>query len=580
MLNLTLLIWLHVVMAKNKKFRLHFLSAVFLIVASLMVAKLFFVQVVKGQDYRIEADREYKKPVNKVFTRGTIYFTSHDGQRVSGATLQSGYTLAINPTQLKSPEATYNALTAIVPLDYADFLKRAEKLNDPYEELASRLTVEQAEIIKNLRLAGVYLVEDNWRFYPGGTLAAHLLGRMGSQGGEDDYAGQYGLEKQYDQILRREESPGSSSFLGQLFHGLTASSTANGQFGDIVTTIEPTVENFLEQELEAINARWQPKLIGGIIMEPKTGAIIALAARPGFDPGGKRFDIKNLTNPMVQGAYEMGSIIKLLTMSAGLDAKVVTPNSTYDDRGTIAFGSKEIGNWDRRGRGIVSMQEVLNQSLNTGAIYVMQQLGAERFEKYFQAFGLLAEKTGIDLPGEIIGRNNFKNRRPIEAATTSFGQGISMTPLTALTALSSLANGGQLVKPFVTKQIDYKNQPTVETKTTVKRRVVSVETANTITEMLVKVGDKALAHIQESLPRYQVAAKTGTAQIPKPGSGYYPDRYLHSFFGYFPASEPRFSIFLFAVEPQGAEYASATLSKPFFNLTKFLLNYYQIAPDR
>jgi cell division protein FtsI/penicillin-binding protein 2 len=567
-------------MAKNKNLRLHLLSAIFLVVASLLTAKLFFVQVVKGENYRTEADQEYKKPANKVFDRGTIYFTSRDGQRVSGATIQSGYSLVINPTQLKNPEAVYNALTAITPLDYANFLKRAGKPNDPYEELASHLTAEQAEAIKNLQLAGVQLVEENWRYYPGGTLAAHLLGRMSSQGGENDYAGQYGLEKQHDQILRRADPLGFSNFLGHFFLGLTDASTSDAQFGDIVTTIEPTVENFLEQELEAINTAWHPKLIGGIIMDPKTGAIIALGARPGFDPGGKQFDIKNLTNPLVQGAYEMGSIIKLLTMSAGLDAKVVTPDSTYDDRGVIAFGNQEIGNWDRRGRGIVSMQEVLNQSLNTGAIYVMQQLGMDRFEKYFQTFGLLNEKTGIDLPGEISGQDNFKNHRAVEYATASFGQGISMTPLTALTALSSLANDGQLVQPFVTKEIDYENQPTVETKPVIKSRVVSAETANTITAMLVKVGDKALSHIQESLPRYQVAAKTGTAQISKPGAGYYPDRFLHSFFGYFPASQPRFSVFLFAVEPQGAEYASATLTKPFFNITKFLLNYYQITPDR
>ena len=567
-------------MVKNKNLRLHLLSAIFLVAAMLLTAKLFFVQIVRGEDYRTEADREYQKPTNKVFDRGTIYFTNRDDQRVSGATIQSGYSLIINPVQLKNPEAVYNALTAIVPLDYANFLKRAGKLNDPYEELAEHLTAEQAETIRNFRFAGVQLIEENWRFYPGGALAAHLLGRMGSQGGENDYAGQYGLEKQYDQILRRAAPLGFSNFLGHFFLGLTDASTADAQFGDIVTTIEPTVENFLEQELDAIDTAWQPKLIGGIVMEPKTGAILALAVRPGFDPGGKQFDIKNLINPLVQGIYEMGSIIKPLTMSAGLDAKIVTPTSTYNDRGLVPFGKEEIGNWDRRGRGIVSMQEVLNQSLNTGAIYVMQQLGLERFEKYFQTFGLLTEKTGIDLPGEISGKNNLKSGRAVEYATASFGQGLSMTPLTALTALSALANDGQLVQPFVTKEIDYKNQPPVETKSVIKRRVITTETANTITAMLVKVGDKTLAHIQESLPRYQVAAKTGTAQISKPGGGYYSDRFLHSFFGYFPASQPRFSIFLFAVEPQGAEYASATLTKPFFNLTKFLLNYYQIAPDR
>jgi len=227
------------------------------------------------------------------------------------------------------------------------------------------------------------------------------------------------------------------------------------------------------------------------------------------------------------------------------------------------------------------MQEVLNQSLNTGAVYVMQKLGSEHFAKYFQDFGLLSEKTGIDLPGELSGlANNLKSQRIVEYATASFGQGIAVTPLAITTALSALANGGNLVRPFVTQEIDYEIKLSAKTKPVIRRQVISAETANTITTMLVKVVDEALLGGQERLAHYQVAAKTGTAQIRQPGGGYYSDRYLHSFFGYFPASNPRFSVFLYAVEPKGTEYASATLTKPFFNITKFLLNYYQIPPDR
>lgn len=568
-------------MAANSDTRLRYLSVVFLIAASILTAKLFFLQIIRSEDYKAQADRQYERPVGQTFNRGNIYFASRDGKNLSGATIQTGFSLVIDPTKLQNQETIYSALNAIYPLDYVNFLARAEKSDDPYEEIGSHLTVAQTKAIAALNLTGVKLVEQKWRFYPGGVLAAHVIGFMGYQG--NDYSGRYGLEKYYDKLLQREEPFSFSNFLGQgqIFLGLTDSANLANQSGDIVTTIEPTVERFLEHELEAITADWQPSLTGGIIMDPKTGAIISMAALPTFDPGGKQSDVKHLANPLVERVYEMGSIVKPLTMSAGLDAKVITPATTYNDQGVITLGDQEIGNYDRRGRGIVSMQEVLNQSLNTGAVYVMQQLGGERFAKYFQDFGLSGEKTGIDLPNESGGlADNLKSKRAVEYATASFGQGIANTPLAMTTALSALANGGALVRPFVTKEIVYETKLSHETSPVIRRQVISNGAASTTTAMLVKVVDQALLGGKERLPRYQVAAKTGTAQIRQPGGGYYSDRYLHSFFGYFPASNPRFTIFLFAVEPQGAEYASATLTKPFFNLTKFLLNYYQIPPDR
>ena len=566
-------------MAANKKNRLWIIAAAFMVVAIVLISKLFFVQIIRGADYLVSADRQYERPASQFFNRGSIYFASREGKLISGATLQTGFSLVINPTQLKNPESAYNGLNAVIPIDRKNFLDRAAKTNDPYEKIVSRLTAEQAKLITALNLPGVELVEQKWRFYPGGTTAAQVLGFMGYQG--NDYSGRYGLEKYYDRVLRREEPLTFSSFLGQIFLGLTNASNDADQAGDIVTTIEPTVERFLDHELESVETDWRPRLTGGVIMDPRTGAIVALGARPTFDPGGKQLDVEHLANPLVERVYEMGSIMKPLTVSAGLDAKVITPTSTYDDLGVVAFGDKEIGNFDRRGRGVVSLQEVLNQSRNTGAIYIMQQLGAARFEKYFQDFGLLDEKTGIDLPGESAGlAQNLKGHRAIEYATASFGQGIAVTPIAITAALSTLANGGELIRPFVTKEIDYKTKLSAKTEPLIRRRVISAEAASATTAMLVKVVDQALLGGQERLAHYRVAAKTGTAQIRQPNGTYYADRYLHSFFGYFPANQPRFSVFLYAVEPQGAEYASATLTKPFFNIAKFLLNYYQIPPDR
>lgn len=569
-------------MPKNKHHRLRILSIIFLMIGGIFTTKLFFLQLVQGKDYRAKADSQYTRPTGVTSNRGTIYFTARDDKRVSAAALKAESTLVINPIKLGNHDDTYNALTAIIPIGYADFLARASKVNDPYEEIASHLDSETAELVRAQKLAGVTLAEDKSRFYPGGSLAAHVLGFIGYD--ESDSAkktGRYGLEKYYDHVLTRSEVVRFSSLLSKIFLGLSESNPGNDESGDIVTTIEPTVEHFLEDQLREINDTWHPRVTGGIIMNPKTGEIIAMGALPNFDPGGKKSDIKHLANPLVESVYEMGSIMKPLTMSAGLDAKVVTPETTYDDRGSIVVSGREIWNYDRRGRGIVSMQEVLNQSLNTGAIYVMQQLGSAQLKKYFQDFGLLSEKTGIDLPGELSGLSgNLVNGREVEYATASFGQGIAVTPLAITTALSSLANGGRLMRPFVTKEIDYVNKASVKTESLERRQVVSEATASTTTKMLVQVVDKSILGGRERLAHYQVAAKTGTAQIRNPEGGYYTDRYLHSFFGYFPASNPRFSVFLYDLEPEGAQYASETLAKPFFNLAKFLLNYYQIPPDR
>ena len=227
------------------------------------------------------------------------------------------------------------------------------------------------------------------------------------------------------------------------------------------------------------------------------------------------------------------------------------------------------------------MGEILNQSLNTGAVFVMQKLGSARFYDYLKAFRL-GEKTNIDLPGEVRGLvDNLINGREVEYATASFGQGLALTPLNTIVALSALGNGGRLVRPHLVKRFDYENGLIETVSVPTGPPVIKDETSKRITDLLVEVVDKALDGGRARLEHYRVAAKTGTAQIPRhDGQGYEPDKFLHSFFGYFPATAPRFSVFLYALEPVGAIYSSQTLTEPFRNLTNFLLNYYQVPPDR
>lgn len=560
--------------------RLRALSIALVALGALFVFRLFYVQVVSGAEYSDMADRQYLRPALNLFNRGSIYFSQKDGSVFSAATVKTGYLLAVNPRLVTDPEATYAALTALVPLDRTTTLEKITK-NDPYEELANRLDEATADRIQRLALPGVSIYKERWRVYPAKTLGAHVIGFMGYRG--TSYEGRYGIEKQYERVLARPEGGSFINFFAEVFGGLGGSllGLENEEEGDVVLTIEPTVQAEFERELERVRALYGAELAAGIITHPQTGEVVAMAATPTFDPGARQSDIDVLKNPLTANVYEMGSIVKPLTLAAALDAGVITPETTYTDKGTMTLDGKRISNYDGEARGVVPMQEVLNQSLNLGAAFAMTRLGRDRFRDYFYKYGL-AETTGIDLPDEGKGlAHNLESPRDVEYATASFGQGIAWTPIAITRALGALGNGGLIVRPHVVKRLEYRTGLMATTAPTPERRVLSPEASETITRMLVRVVDEALAGGTKKLPRYTVAAKTGTAQIADPDTGgYYEDRYLHSFFGYFPAYDPKFLIFMYIVNPRGVRYASETLTEPFFGLTKFLLNYYDIPPDR
>lgn len=564
--------------------RLRLLSTAIILFVLLIVTKLYFVQIVQGRALSEEADRQYLRPQGGLFDRGSIFFEDKMGTRVSAATLGFGFTLAINPERISDDAGTYEALAALTSIDHDDFFFKAGKKNDPYEEIAHRLSEDVAARIQALNLPGVALYKERWRFYPGGTLGARTVGFVGYNQ-DNERVGRYGLEQQYEPTLRRDTNSMYVNFFAEVFSNFS-SIVLRGRRdteGDIVTFIEPTVELELEKELRGVVETWHPRSVGGMVIDPTTGAIYALGVLPSFDPNEfqKVRDQGLFPNPLVQSVFEMGSIIKPLTMSAGIDVGAVTAQTTYNDKGFLTLDTKRVSNFDGKGRGVVSMQEVLNQSLNTGAAFVVQKMGKQKFADYFRAYGL-GEKTNIDLPGEVVGLvDNLNSPRDVEYATAAFGQGIALTPIATARALSALANGGVLVTPHVAKTIDYTIGITKSVEPEIGQRVISEATSDEITRMLVEAVDTSLLGGTVKNPHYSVAAKTGTAQIAdKTNGGYYNDRYFHSFFGYFPAYNPRFLIFLYVEEPEGARYASDTVAMPFIRLVNFLISYYQIPPDR
>ncbi|MBP9759923.1 MAG: penicillin-binding protein 2 [Candidatus Pacebacteria bacterium] len=554
-------------------------------VAILLVGRLYQLQILEGDAYREEALHQYVRSAADLFDRGAIYFNEKSGNRIAAASVKDGYVLVVNPQKVIDPERLYIELANELPLDKETFLIHATKKDDPYEEVAHQVERDIADRIRAKKLPGVQLFREQWRYYPGGGLASHLLGFVGYADNGHERKGLYGLERYWESVLTRESGQLYVNFFAELFtnaHDMVVNNEKVRE-GDLVTSIEPSVQHALEDALVRTHDEWHGKQLAGIIIDPKTGDVIALAAMPSYNPNAyaDEKDLRAFQNPLVEDVYEMGSIIKPLAMAVGLDTGAVTPETTYNDTGRIKIDGYTISNYDGRARGVVSMQEVLNQSLNVGMAYVAKQVGGKVLGDRMRVLGF-GEETGIDLPGEAHGLvDNLKSPREVEYATAAFGQGIALTPIATARALCALGNGGYLITPHIVQAIAYKRGGEGNVSIDEKDQVFSQKTSEEITRMLVTVVDKALRGGAVKKEHYAIAAKTGTAQIAKKGErGYYDDRYLHSFFGYFPAYDPKFLIFLFHTEPQGAEYASETLTTPFMDLVDFLINYYEIPPDR
>ena len=558
------------------------LSVIIIGLAVVLIAKLFSLQVINRNDYEESAQNQYFTESTDAYDRGNIFFEDKDGRLVSAALQASGYGIEIIPGKVGNKEEAYEKFSSVLDLDQEEFFAYMEKPANSHQRIAHKLDLEKAEEVRALDMNGTTVFSEKWRLYPGGNLASHTLGFIAFK--EDELAGRYGLERQYEENLSitKGEKRAVNIFVEVFSNIKDTFFSDNSRKGDLVTSIEPVVQGLLEQELESVKNKYSAQSVGGIIMDPVTGEIISMSAKPDFDLNDfSSGSLELFKNPLVQDVLEFGSVVKPLVMAGALDAGVVTAETSYNDTGSVWVEQKEIFNFDKKGRGPgTTMQDVLNESLNTGMVFVYKKLGKKDMERYMYGFGI-GEKTGIDLPNETKGlTSNLDSPRDIEYANASFGQGIALTPVTMIRSLASIANGGHLVTPHIVKKIRYENglSESIEYETTPTE--ISAESSKEITRMLVALMDN-IAEGDKKLLHHSVAVKTGTAQVPNLESGgYYTDRNMHSFFGYFPAYEPRFIVLLYAMNPRGVQYASQTWTDPFLNITKFLLNYYEIPPDR
>jgi len=457
--------------------------------------------------------------------------------------------------------------------DFKDLLSRLSRKDDRYELLRKDLTVQEFEEIKSFSLPGVFFDSIAKRYYPEAEFFGHLTGFTRII--DEKQQGQYGLEEFFNQDLT-----GIAGRQVKKLSSLPIYRTAkNAKSGvDIVLTINRSLQFFVYNLLEKAIKDYKADSGSIILLSPKTGAILALANYPYFDPNkySKVQDLSLFKNPAISDSFEPGSIFKIITMAGALDSNTVTPISLFTDTGFVKIDGETIHNVEDENFGIVTMMKILEESINTGAVYVADLLGRESFRNYLKKFGF-GGLTDIELSGEVAGDiDNLEREQLIYLATASFGQGIAVTPLQMVAAVGAIANSGQLMKPYIVDEI-IDGKKIIKRKPKTIRSVISPSAAAMLSSMMVSVVESGYGS-RAKVSGYLVAGKTGTAQVPQSGGGY-SDEVIHSFVGFAPATDPEFAALVKIDNPKEERFAAATAASVFGDLAEFVLKYYNIPPD-
>ena len=562
-------------------FRIYILIGLIVIVFCVILFRLFQIQIIKHDFYKALAQNQHEFFQKTVPKRGEIFIKDLYSEKL--------YPLAVNkelnivyavPKNIEDKKEVSNRLSEILEIENEKIFNIINKKNDPYEVIKNKVTNDIVEKIKKENITGISTAPEIIRYYPGNYLASNIVGFLGYK--ENEKTGQYGIEGYYNDRLK-----GAMGFLeiekdasgNWISFGLKSSqSPRDGD--DIVLTIDQTIQYISEKKIREAVEKYGAQRGDLIVMDPISGAIIALAQYPNYNPNEyfKEEDMGVFLSPSIHSVYEPGSVQKPITLAIGIDLGKIGPNTTYEDKGFLEIDGWPIRNSDGKTNGKQTMIQVLEKSLNTGTVFVVNQINKNDFYAYLKNFGF-DELTGIEIIGEAKGSfSNLKDKTDISYATISYGQGISVTPLTMLNAISSFANGGKLMKPHIVSEFINVDGFSEKVEPQVIRQVVSLRTANLISAMMVSVIKNGHAQ-QAKVEGYDFAGKTGTAQIPKKdGKGYEKDKTIHSFVGFGPMPDPKFSILVKLDEPQNAPYAANTTAIVFRELSQELVNYYNIPP--
>lgn len=556
-----------------KNWRINSVLIFIIVFSAVIVSRLIFIQVIKHQYWLALAQGQQKSFVFLQGERGEIFF--QDGTNL--AINQNSDLVYVSPNEVENPEEAAAILSSILDLDKNSILEKINK-NSFYDVIKRGLDQQELEELKKTNIAGVYLGQETQRFYPFGSLASQVAGFLGGDG-----KGQYGIEGFYDEILQGKDEMLEKEMGPAGYLRINESENPFKKGSDIFLTLDYNIQFMAEKLLKKAKENLDIKEGEIIVIEPNSGKILALANYPTFNLNqyAEVGDLAVFQNSSIQKVFEPGSVFKPITMAAALDQGKVTPQTTYVDSGSVKIGGYTILNYDARVWGKKTMTEVLERSINTGAVFAEQQMGNETFLDYIKRFGIF-EPTDIDLQGEFCSPNEeFKKGYEVNFATASFGQGIEMTSLQLARAIAAIANGGKLVKPYIVDKIS-ENGKVAETQLKVQSSsVISKSAASQVTLMMINVVENGYGK-SAGVQGYYVAGKTGTAQIAwsalevkKDG---YSDRTIQSFVGFAPALDPRFLILVKLYDPKAktAEYSAAPI---FGELAKYIVDYWKIPPD-
>lgn len=546
------------------KWRIGSLISFFGILYFALVFQLYNLQFNKNAFYEAQAESQQIASGILQPNRGTIYMVDKNGNRTPVVLNKEFNLIYAVPKEVADPDVVAMNISKILNESLPDTKKKLAKANDQYEVLKFKASQEEVDAIKGLNIKGIYIKKQVGRYYPLGTLASHVLGYVSSvdeeEKKENGYSerGRYGIERQFNDEL--------TGTMGKV-KGDRVIYPSDGK--EITLTIDRNIQAQSEEIIKKLVEKWDAESGTVIVQEPQTGKILAMGNYPTFDPNNYAdAEMKNFLNNAVQSVYEPGSVMKPITMAAGIDAGKITPDTAYNDTGSVTLNKRTIKNWDLKAYGRTTMTGVIEHSLNVGTVFAQRTMGSDVFKDYFLNRFAFGEKTGITLPGERDGSvGPLRNGQDVNLATAAFGQGIAITPLKMISAISAVANKGILMKPLIVA-----NEKPQEV-----RRVVSEDAARKVAQMMVSaVYVNKLAEI----PKYQVAGKTGTAFVPNFGGKGYSDDVVNTYEGFAPAFDPKFVILIKIERPKGAPLAGQTVVPAFKELSQFILNYYNIAPDK
>ena len=533
------------------------------LLALILVGRLGWWQVIESGrlTQRLEAQKLLDQPLPA--TRGAI--RDANGELLAG-NLGAAFICAF-PSQVRRPEEAAARLAPVLGVSQESILEALANRSASYVRLNRGARVDQrvADEVAALRIGGIVVEPATKRTYPERSLAGQIIGYVNFDG-----VGQYGVEGRWNDKLAgtpgrlRSEKDTEGHEIG--IGNRDLSPPIEGL--DTYLTIDRTIQYIAERELE--RAVIEQRADGGtvIVMNPRTGAILAMANRPSYDPN--RYEEMATTpeifqNPAISVTYEPGSTFKIVTMAAGIEERVITPETVIDDTGVLTLGAHTIRNWDRKANGRITITQALERSSNIAAAMVAQRLGTDRFQRYVNAFGFGA-RTGIDLQGEEIGivkRVGSPGWSPTDMATNGYGQGIAVTPIQMATAMSTIANGGIMMRPYVVQKIvdPVTGKVTSETRPQIVRQAIGRETSATMLQMLFRSAENGETR-GTLVPGFQAAGKTGTASIPTNGF-YSEDETIASFVGTVPANDPQVVILVKIDRPRVEPWGSL-VAKPVF----------------